>query len=102
MRNVLEHKNNMIDFEALYTFGESLLTINEIVDAVLDTKLGYIKGIGYGPKPNTTRETQKRTTKLEDSLEKAKQEDTSAQNELQKLLNAAETVVENQQSWIQD
>ncbi|KAF3645114.1 putative myosin-2-like isoform X1 [Capsicum annuum] len=77
-------QNNMKDLKDLYTSGESSMTIDEIVDVVLSTKSGYIKGIGYGPKPNTTRATQRRTTELEDSLKKAKQEAASAQNELQK------------------
>ncbi|KAM3398437.1 hypothetical protein P3S68_001952 [Capsicum galapagoense] len=76
--------NNMNDLKALYTSGESSMTIDEIVDAVLGTKSGYIKGLGYGPKPNTIRETQRRTIELEDSLKKAKLEAASAQNELQK------------------
>ncbi|PHT87783.1 hypothetical protein T459_09889 [Capsicum annuum] len=95
-------QNNMIDLKALYTSGESSMTIDEIVNVVLGTKLGYIKGLGYGPKPNTTRATQRRTAELEDSLKKAKQEAARAQNELQNRLNTAETVVESQQSQIQD
>ncbi|KAG5570989.1 hypothetical protein H5410_060755 [Solanum commersonii] len=74
----------------------SSMTIDEIVDTILGTKSGYIKGLGYGPKPNTTRSTQRITTELEDSLKKAKQEAVSAQLELQNRLNAAETVVDNQ------
>ncbi|KAF3632109.1 hypothetical protein FXO37_27669 [Capsicum annuum] len=80
--------NNIIDLKALYTSGESSITIDEIVDVVLDTKSGYIKGLGYGPKPNTTRATQRRTTELEDSLKKVKHEAASGQNKLQKKLNA--------------
>lgn len=48
------------------------MTIDKIVDVVLGTKSGYIKGLGYGPKPNTTRATQRRAAKLEGSLKKAK------------------------------
>ncbi|PHT52688.1 hypothetical protein CQW23_07150 [Capsicum baccatum] len=77
-------KDNMIDLKALYTSGESSMTIDEIVDVVLGTKSGYIKGLGYGPKPNTTRATQRIMVELEDSLKKAKQKAASAQNELQK------------------
>ncbi|KAM3216938.1 hypothetical protein P3L10_026381 [Capsicum annuum] len=64
--------NNMTDLKALYTSGEFSMTIDEIVDAVLRTKSGYIKGLGYGPKPNTTISTQRRMAELEDSLKKAK------------------------------
>ncbi|KAM3308955.1 hypothetical protein P3S67_010699 [Capsicum chacoense] len=76
--------NNMKDLQALYTSGESSITIDEIMDVVPGTKSGYIKGLGYGPKPNTTRATQRRTTELEDSLKKAKLKAASAQNKLQK------------------
>ncbi|KAF3660329.1 hypothetical protein FXO38_12193 [Capsicum annuum] len=76
--------NNMNDLKALYTSGESSMTIDEIVDAVLGTKLGYIKCLGYGPKLNTTTATQRKTTELEDSLKKAKFEAAIAQNEFQK------------------
>ncbi|XP_049404424.1 uncharacterized protein LOC125867876 isoform X2 [Solanum stenotomum] len=96
------HYNNMTDLKDIYTSGESSMTIDEIVDTILGTKSGYIKGLGYRPKPNTTRSTQRRMAELEDSLKKAKQEAVSAQLELQNRLNAAETVVDNQQSQIQD
>ncbi|KAH0643999.1 hypothetical protein KY290_034881 [Solanum tuberosum] len=96
------HYNNMKDLKDLYTSGEASMTTDEIVDTVLGTKSGYIRGLGYGPKPNTTRATQRKTAELEDSLRKAKQEAGSAQNNLQNRLNAAETVVENQQTQIQD
>ncbi|KAH0673133.1 hypothetical protein KY284_024220 [Solanum tuberosum] len=94
--------NNMKDLKDLYTSGEASMTTDEIVDTVLGTKSGYIRGLGYGPKPNTTRATQRKTAELEDSLRKAKQEAASAQNNLQNRLNTAETVVENQQTQIQD
>ncbi|KAF3664789.1 hypothetical protein FXO38_09925 [Capsicum annuum] len=76
--------NNMNDLKTLCTSGESSIPINEIMDAVLGTKSGYIIVFGYGPQPNTIRETQRRTTELEDTLKKAKLKATSAQNELQK------------------
>ncbi|KAH0746236.1 hypothetical protein KY285_007893 [Solanum tuberosum] len=89
------HYNNMTDLKDLYTSGESSITIDEIVDTILGTKSGYIKGLGYGPKPNTTRSTQRRTAELEDSLKKVKHEVVSAQLELQNRLNAVEIVVDN-------
>ncbi|KAH0733014.1 hypothetical protein KY289_004202 [Solanum tuberosum] len=84
------HRNNMKDLKDLYTSGEASMITNEIVDTVLGTKSGYIRGLGYGPKPNTARATQRKTAELEDSLRKAKQEAASAQNNLQNRLNAAE------------
>ncbi|PHU22663.1 hypothetical protein BC332_07770 [Capsicum chinense] len=53
--------NNINDLKALYTSGESSMTIVKIMDFVLGKNLGYIKGLGYGPKPNTTKATQRRT-----------------------------------------
>ncbi|KAG5576495.1 hypothetical protein H5410_056629 [Solanum commersonii] len=82
-----EHKNNMIDLKALYTSGESSMTIDEIVDAILGKKSGYIKGLGYGPKPNTNRATQRRTTELEDSLERRRRK-ALVSNLVQKQLDA--------------
>ncbi|KAM3287216.1 hypothetical protein P3S67_020646 [Capsicum chacoense] len=64
--------NNMTDLKALYTSGEFSMTIDKIVDVVLGTKSGYIKGLGYDPKPNTTRAKQRRTAEVEGSLKKAK------------------------------
>ncbi|KAG5580171.1 hypothetical protein H5410_050798 [Solanum commersonii] len=55
--------------KAIHTSGGvSTMTIDEIVDVVLGTKLGYIKGLGYGLKQDTTRATQRKATELEDSL----------------------------------
>ncbi|XP_059305157.1 uncharacterized protein LOC132056814 isoform X2 [Lycium ferocissimum] len=97
-----DNYNDMNDLKALYSEGDSTMTIDEIMDVVLGKKSGYLKGLGYGPKPNTARATQRRTAELEDSLRKAKEEAASAQDDLQKRLNAAEVVVENQQTQIQD
>ncbi|KAF3667495.1 hypothetical protein FXO37_10009 [Capsicum annuum] len=88
------------DLKVLYTSGESSMTIDEIVDVVLDKKSGYRNGLGYGPKPDATRATQRRATELEDSLKKVKEEVATVQHDLQKRLDAAEVVVENQQSQI--
>ncbi|PHU04669.1 hypothetical protein BC332_25491 [Capsicum chinense] len=60
------------------------MTIDEIVDAVLGKKSGYIKGLGYGPKSDTTRATQRRAAELEDSLKTVKVEAATVQHDLQK------------------
>ncbi|KAF3655210.1 hypothetical protein FXO38_14778 [Capsicum annuum] len=76
--------NRMHDLKFLYTSGESSMTSDEIVVAVLGKKLGYIKGLSYGPKPDTTRATQRREAELEDSLKKMKEEAATIQHDLQK------------------
>ncbi|KAF3640812.1 putative protein FAR1-RELATED SEQUENCE 5-like [Capsicum annuum] len=63
-------------------YGESFMTNDETVDAVLGKKSRYIKGLGYGTKPDTTRSTQRRATELEDSLKKVKEEATTVQHDL--------------------
>ncbi|XP_059307640.1 uncharacterized protein LOC132059130 isoform X3 [Lycium ferocissimum] len=96
--------NNLKDLKDIYTSGEPgepSMTIDQIMDTILGKKSGYIKGLGYGPKPDTTRATQRRTAELEDSLRKTKEEAATAQHDLQKRLNAAEIVVETQQSKIE-
>ncbi|KAH0725315.1 hypothetical protein KY284_001180 [Solanum tuberosum] len=91
----------MIDLKALYTSGESSMTIDEIVDAILGKKSGYVKGLDYGPKHNNNQTTQRKIVELEDSLRKTKEEAASVQHGLQKRLDATEVVVENQQSQIE-
>ncbi|XP_060213903.1 uncharacterized protein LOC132641044 isoform X3 [Lycium barbarum] len=92
---------NLKDLKDIYTSGEPgepSMTIDQIMDTILGKKSVYIKGLGYGPKPDTTRATQRRTTELEDSLRKTKEEAATAQHDLQKRLNV---VVETQQSKIE-
>ncbi|KAM7500249.1 hypothetical protein LguiA_024663 [Lonicera macranthoides] len=50
----LKKKCNMIDDEA--------------ADRVLGTKSDYIKGLGYGPKPNTSTSSNRRNVELEKAL----------------------------------
>ncbi|KAG5632327.1 hypothetical protein H5410_004044 [Solanum commersonii] len=90
-------KNNMKDLKDLYSSGESSMIIDEIVDIVLGTKCGYIKGLGYGPKPNTTRATQRRTAELEYSqkIKRGSLENQKSQKEDQ------QSQVQDQQSHIQ-
>ncbi|PHU03037.1 hypothetical protein BC332_28288 [Capsicum chinense] len=76
--------NSMKDLKALYTSGESSMTIDEIIDAILDKKSGYLKGLGHGPKVDTTRATHRRATELEDSLKKLKVEAATIRHNLQK------------------
>ena len=76
------------------------MTIDEIVDVVLGTKLEIHKDIGYGLKSDTTRATQRNAAKLEDSLKKVKDKAATVLHGLQKWLDEAETMVENQQSQI--
>ncbi|KAF3659501.1 hypothetical protein FXO38_12608 [Capsicum annuum] len=84
--------NCMNDLKALYILGESSLTIDKNVYVVLCKKSEYIKGLGYGPKLDTTRATPRRATELEDSLKKVKEEAATIQHDLQKRLDAAEVV----------
>lgn len=95
-------QNNMKDLKDLYTSGDSPMTVDEILNSILGSKQEYRKCLNHGPKPDTIRATQRRTTKIEDSLKKAKQEAATIQHNLQKRLNIAETIVENQQCQIED
>ncbi|OIT21756.1 hypothetical protein A4A49_52839 [Nicotiana attenuata] len=93
--------NKMRDLRARSVSEENPMTIDEIVDNVLGTRSGYIKGLGYGPKPSTTTATKRRTAELEDALRRAKEDAATAQHGLQERLNVAETEVANQQIQIQ-
>ncbi|XP_070036108.1 uncharacterized protein [Nicotiana tomentosiformis] len=88
--------NKMRDLRARSVSEENPMTIDEIADNVLGTRSGYIKGLGYGPKPITTTTTKRRTAELEDSLRRAKEDAATAQHGLQEYLNATEIEVANQ------
>ncbi|OIT29738.1 hypothetical protein A4A49_27513, partial [Nicotiana attenuata] len=92
--------NKMRDLRAWSISEENPMTIDEIVDNVLGTRSGYIKGLGYGPKPSTTTATKRRTAELEDALRRAKEDAATAQHGLQERLNLAETEVTNQRIQI--
>ncbi|OIT30430.1 hypothetical protein A4A49_36722 [Nicotiana attenuata] len=77
--------NKMSDLRARSIFKENSMTIDEIADNVLGTRSGYIKGLGYGPKPNTTKATKRRKTELEESLRRAKEDVATAQHGLQNV-----------------
>ena len=49
--------------------GTKPKSIDNIVDEVLGTRSGYIKGLGYGPKPSSSR-----SKVLEESLKKTQDE----------------------------
>ena len=68
--------SSMNDLKAIYApEWESSITIDKIVDVVLGTKSRYIKGLGYSPKPDTTRATQRKLEELEYLFKKVKEED---------------------------
>ncbi|OMO69245.1 Transposase, Ptta/En/Spm, plant [Corchorus capsularis] len=53
--------------------GQEARTIDSIVDQVLGTRAGYIKGLGYGPKPMKKTKTSNDTdSELSKELEKTK------------------------------
>ncbi|OIT39101.1 hypothetical protein A4A49_61725, partial [Nicotiana attenuata] len=87
--------NEIRNLRARSVSEENSMTIDEIADNVLGTRSGYIKAIGYGPKPSTIKTTKRRTSELEDSLRRAKEDIAIAQHNLQEHLNAAKVVVAN-------
>ncbi|KAM3376058.1 hypothetical protein P3S68_014772 [Capsicum galapagoense] len=82
-------KNSINDLKDLYTSGEPSMTIDEIMDVVLGKKSEYIKGLGYGSKPDTTRATQRIAAELEDSFKKVKKEAATVQHDLQKTIRCS-------------
>ncbi|PHU17661.1 hypothetical protein BC332_13356 [Capsicum chinense] len=81
--------NSINDLKDLYTSGEPSMTIDEIMDVVLGKKSEYIKGLGYGSKPDTTRATQRIAAELEDSFKKVKKEAATVQHDLQKTIRCS-------------
>ena len=50
--------------------GTEPKSIDNIVDEVLGTRSGYIKGLGYGPKPSSSSRSKASAVDLEVSLKK--------------------------------
>ncbi|KAF3617467.1 hypothetical protein FXO38_33972 [Capsicum annuum] len=81
--------NSINDLKDLYTSGEPSMTVDEIMNVVLGKKSKYIKGLGYGSKPDTTRATQRIAAELEDSFKKVKKEAATVQHDLQKTIRCS-------------
>ncbi|XP_050219177.1 uncharacterized protein LOC126669688 [Mercurialis annua] len=76
---------------------DAMITTDEICDKVLGVRSGYIKGLGYGPKPKRTYTSNSRIQELEESL-KASQTEC---NELKNFYIDLKAQVEQQASWIE-
>ncbi|KAM7481435.1 hypothetical protein LguiB_006018 [Lonicera macranthoides] len=50
------------------------MTDDEAADRVLGTRSDYIKGLGYGPKPNTSASSNRRNVELEEALKETRKE----------------------------
>ncbi|XP_052204355.1 uncharacterized protein LOC127809536 [Diospyros lotus] len=50
------------------------MSVDDIVDSVLGTRCGYVKGLGYGPKPKSFKASETRTYELEEKLKKTQDE----------------------------
>ena len=48
--------------------------VDDIVDSVLGTRCGYVKGLGYGPKPKSFKASETRTYELEEKHKKTQDE----------------------------
>nr|GMD07293.1 uncharacterized protein LOC109177058 [Ipomoea batatas] len=44
------------------------MTVDQVYDVVMGTRSGYIKGMGNGPKPQTSRSTRANTSHLEEQM----------------------------------
>uniref|UniRef100_A0A3Q7I2X3 Uncharacterized protein n=1 Tax=Solanum lycopersicum TaxID=4081 RepID=A0A3Q7I2X3_SOLLC len=75
------------------------MTIDEIVDAILGAKSGYIKGLGYGPKPDTTRATQrKRPTEV--VVENQQSQITTLNSQLEVVLAREDDILKQVQQFM--
>ena len=69
-------------------------SIDNIMDEVLGTRSGYIKGLGYGPKPSSSRskanpvDLEKSLKKTQDELQQYKSTFEKFQSQIQTMTNA--------------
>lgn len=64
--------NEMIELKEKSSLDDKPLTVDEICDQVLGTRLGYIKGLGYGPKPKKKVRPSLQIKRLANSLKEFK------------------------------
>nr|GMC99880.1 uncharacterized protein LOC109177058 [Ipomoea batatas] len=61
------------------------MTVDQVYDVVMGTRLGYIKGMGNGPKPQTSRSTRANTSHLEEQMKTTMNENSQLKTELADL-----------------
>nr|GMD83503.1 uncharacterized protein LOC109177058 [Ipomoea batatas] len=61
------------------------MTVDQVYDLVMGTRSGYIKGMGNGPKPQTSRSTQANTSHLEEQMKTTMNENSQLKTELADL-----------------
>ena len=64
----------MVELQNQPTDSENPMSIDDIVDSVLSIRYGYVKGLGYGPKPKSFKASKTRTYELEKKLKKTQDE----------------------------
>ena len=68
------------------------LTASEICDRVLGIRSGYIKGLGYGPKPNTsTSTTNTLLQELQEKLKQSQAENSQLKDQIQDVMKKVES-----------
>nr|GMD81491.1 uncharacterized protein LOC109177058 [Ipomoea batatas] len=61
------------------------MTADQVYDAVMGKKSGYIKGMGNGSKPVTSTSTRANNSHLEEKMKATMKENTQLKNEVQEL-----------------
>nr|GMC53137.1 Transposase, Ptta/En/Spm, plant [Ipomoea batatas] len=61
------------------------MTADQVYDAVMGKRLGYVKGMGNGPKLVTSTSTRANNTHLEEKMKATMEENTQLKNEVQEL-----------------
>ena len=70
--------------------GKEPNSIDEIVDEVLGKCSGYIKGLGYGPKP--TKVAKMKAVEVDDKLKKTRTKLKKTQSKLKKCISKIKSV----------
>nr|GLL49309.1 uncharacterized protein LOC109177058 [Ipomoea trifida]GMD03635.1 uncharacterized protein LOC109177058 [Ipomoea batatas] len=61
------------------------MTADQVYDAVMGKRSGYVKGMGNGPKPVTSTSTRANNSHLEEKMKATMEENTQLKNEVQEL-----------------
>ncbi|XP_031107366.1 uncharacterized protein LOC116012037 isoform X3 [Ipomoea triloba] len=80
-----ETYQKMITMLETSTSDGNPMTVDQVYDVVMGTRSGYIKGMGNGPKPQTSRSTRASTSHLEEQMKTTMNENSQLKTELADL-----------------
>ena len=77
--------------------GERVIDSTKIMETVLGRRSGYVKGLGYGPRPSTivrSSVSSQRVSELEDALKKSQDHASALETKIHNLESNMESMIQ--------